>query len=107
MSARGHSLDNPAWDEFAVHACFLNVPVAASFQRSSEINLMSVHGIVEQYPGGPYPSQSCHNAESNVEATELRALSTKGYFKSMLNASATFPQNLFEYIAKKNGTRKK
>lgn len=83
MSARGHSLDGPAWDEFAVHACFLNVPVAASFQRSSEINLMSVHGIVEQYPGGPYPSQSRHNAESNAEATEFRAFSAKGYFKSI------------------------
>ncbi|CAL1676158.1 unnamed protein product [Lasius platythorax] len=54
MSARGHSLDGPGRDEFAVHACFLNVPVAVrAFNESSEINLMSVHGIVEQYPGGP------------------------------------------------------
>lgn len=37
---------------------------------------MSVHGIVEQYPGGPYPSQSRHNAESNAEATEFRTLFT-------------------------------
>jgi len=49
---------------------------------------MSVHGIVEQYPGGPYPSQPRHNAESNAEDTEFRALSAKGYFKSMLTTNA-------------------
>jgi len=62
---------------------------------------MSVHGIVEQYPGESYPSQPRHNAESSAEDTEFRALFTKGYFKSMLNANSTFSQNLFGHIAKK------
>jgi hypothetical protein len=39
-------------DEFAVHACFLNVPASRlAFNGSSEINLMSVHGIAERYRG--------------------------------------------------------
>ncbi|KYM95401.1 hypothetical protein ALC62_13829 [Cyphomyrmex costatus] len=48
---------------------------------------MSVHGIVEQYPGESYPSQPRHNAESSAEDTEFRALFTKGYFKKQSQKS--------------------
>jgi len=68
---------------------------------------MSVHGIVEQYPGGPYPSQPRHNAESNAEDTEFRALYTKGYFKSMLTANTNISTKPVRVTSPKNNIRKK
>lgn len=67
---------------------------------------MSVHGIAEQYPGGPYPSQPRHNAESSAVDTEFRALSTKGCFKSMLNANETLPKSC-SATSPKNNIREK
>lgn len=99
MSARGHSLDGPDRDEFAVHACFLNVPVAAqAFNESSEINLMSVHGIVEQYPGGPCIRHS-HVIMRKAAATE-RFLRDTSKSSGMLNSNNISAKSIRAYRRK-------